>query len=82
MRKEERLALRRFKAGDVLKVRGLRGKPHLNGKEAVVVGFDAARRRFGCKVEGEPVALRPKNLALPGEEEEEDNGVVKQLSCV
>ena len=58
--KEERLALRHFEVGDVVKVRGLRSKPHLNGKTAVVAAFDAKRRRFGCRIKGvaEPLALR------------------------
>ena len=58
--KEERLALRHFEVGDVVKVRGLRSKPHLNGKTAVVKRFLPKSRRFGCRIKGvaEPLALR------------------------
>ena len=57
---EERLALGRFEAGDTVMVCGLRSKPHLNGKTAVVKRFLPKSRRFGCRIKGvaEPLALR------------------------
>ena len=57
---------------DLLRVRlfGLAARPELNDREGVVVSHDAAKGRFGVRLDGEqkPLALKADNLlplALP-----------------
>jgi TPR repeat protein len=52
--------------GTRVELRGLKGKPELNGQRGVVVSFDAASGRCKVKLEdgGGPFKLKAENLAL------------------
>jgi hypothetical protein len=48
---------------------GLASKPELNGEDACVVGFDAAKGRYRVRHEGnsrtgKPIGIKPENLIL------------------
>ena len=54
-------------------LRGLSGRPELNGRRGTAVSFDPATGRYGVQLEGasrEKVALRPASLRPVTEEEE------------
>ena len=53
--------------GEPVVLVGLKAKPELNGKEAWVVGFDAAKGRYSVRHEGnwrtgKPIGIKPENL--------------------
>ena len=63
--------LGRFSAGDVVVIEGLVGKPELNGCQARVGTFDAARGRYNVELlkDGSQLAVKPTNAVLvpPGQ---------------
>ena len=59
-----------------VELRGLSGRPELNGCRGVAVSFDPKTGRYGVQLDGkgrEKVALRPATLRALGEEEEEED---------
>ena len=60
--------------GERVEVRGLVGRPELNGRCGSVVGFDAAKGRYIVIVGEEQLSLKSSNLVAAAEAKEEGSG--------
>ena len=60
--------------GERVEVRGLVGRPELNGRCGSVVGFDAAKGRYIVIVGEEQLSLKSSNLVAAAECKEEGSG--------